>query len=198
MQYYIKNWGKPPGFAARIQGWDEGRGRIVTRVEARPYVLLAPALTTLALLMMAPIAFIVVYSFWLRLPEGLDVPAFQFGNWITFGTDPFYWKALMSTFRFALITTVVCILLGYPTAYFLARAQVANRGLLLFLIFLPFWISFIIRTLAWINVLGKNGFINAMLMGAGLIDEPFKMLYNDFSVIMGLTYFQLPYMIINV
>lgn len=198
MQYYIKNWGKPPGFAARIQGWDEGRGRIVTRVEARPYVLLAPALTTLALLMMAPIAFIVVYSFWLRLPEGLDVPAFQFGNWITFATDPFYWKALMSTFRFALITTVVCILLGYPTAYFLARAQVANRGLLLFLIFLPFWISFIIRTLAWINVLGKNGFINAMLMGAGLIDEPFKMLYNDFSVIMGLTYFQLPYMIINV
>jgi spermidine/putrescine transport system permease protein len=64
--------------------------------------------------------------------------------------------------------------------------------------FLPFWVSYIIRTMSWINVLGKNGFVNAVLMGIGITDEPLKLLYNDFSVIMGLVYFQLPYMIINV
>ncbi len=170
----------------------------MSRVMARPYSLLSPAIFSLALLMVAPVVFVLIYSFWLRTAEGLDVPAFQFGNWVNFFTDSFYWRALASTFKTALITTVICILLGYPTAYFLARAQIRNRGLLLFLMFLPFWVSYIIRTMSWINVLGKNGFVNAVLIGSGLIDEPMKLLYNDFSVIMGLVYFMLPYMIINV
>jgi len=165
---------------------------------ARPYLLLSPAILSLSLLMVAPVVFVLAYSFWLRTAEGLDVPAFQFGNWANFFTDTFYWLALYSTFKTALITTAVCIVLGYPTAYFLARAEIKNRGLLLFLMFLPFWVSYIIRTMSWINVLGKNGFVNAVLMGIGITDEPLKLLYNDFSVIMGLVYFQLPYMIINV
>ncbi len=148
--------------------------------------------------MVAPVIFVLVYSFWLRTAEGLDVPAFQFANWINFLTDRFYWLALYSTFKTALVTTLVCIVLGYPTAYFLARADIKNRALLLFLMFLPFWVSYIIRTMSWINVLGKNGFVNAVLVGLGITDEPLKLLYNDFSVIMGLVYFQLPYMIINV
>lgn len=172
----------------------------MSRVMARPYLLLSPAVISLSLLMVAPVVFVLIYSFWLRTAEGLDVPAFQFGNWINFFTDYFYWMALGSTFKTALITTVICVLLGYPTAYFLARAQIKNRGLLLFLMFLPFWVSYIIRTMSWINVLGKNGFVNAVLIGLGLVDgdDPLKLLYNDFSVIMGLVYFMLPYMIINV
>lgn len=165
---------------------------------ARPYLLLTPALASLALLMLAPVVFIAIYSFWLRTADGMDVPAFQLGNWMAFATDRFYWLALWSTFKTSLITTLVCIVIGYPTAFFLARVRFSNKPLLLFLLFLPFWISFIIRTLAWINVLGKNGFVNSVLMFLGLVDEPFKLLYNDFSVIMGLTYFQLPYLIINV
>ncbi|MBL8710297.1 MAG: ABC transporter permease [Rhodospirillaceae bacterium] len=148
--------------------------------------------------MVAPVLFVLVYSFWLRTAEGLDVPAFQFGNWVEFFTDKFYWLALASTFKTAFLTTFICIVVGYPTAYFLARAQIQNRSLLLLLMFLPFWVSYIIRTMSWINVLGKNGFVNAILVGSGLIDEPIRMLYNDFSVIMGLVYFMLPYMIINV
>jgi spermidine/putrescine transport system permease protein len=159
---------------------------------------MAPALVSLALLMVAPIIFIAVYSFWLRTAESNDLPAFNLQNWLTFATDPFYWLALWSTFRTSLITTIVCMLVGYPTAYYLARANVGNRSLLLFLLFLPFWISYIIRTLAWINVLGRNGFVNVMLEWLGIIHEPLKLLYNDFSVVMGLTYFLLPYMIINV
>lgn len=148
--------------------------------------------------MVVPVLFVLVYSFWLRTPEGFDVPAFQFGNWEELFTDKFYWMALGSTFKTTVITTFACIVLGYPTAYYLARAQIRNRGLLLFLMFLPFWVSYIIRTMSWINVLGKNGFVNAILTGIGLIDEPLRLLYNDFSVIMGLVYFMLPYMIINV
>lgn len=165
---------------------------------ARPYFLLTPALASLALLMLAPVVFIAIYSFWLRTADGMDVPAFQLGNWMAFAADRFYWLALWSTFKTSLITTLVCIVIGYPTAFFLAKVRFSNKPLLLFLLFLPFWISFIIRTLAWINVLGKNGFVNSVLMFLGLVDEPFKLLYNDFSVIMGLTYFQLPYLIINV
>src|SRR5262245_60521601 len=159
---------------------------------------MAPGVVSLALLMVAPVIFIAVYSFWLRTAEGNDLPAFNLQNWITFATDPFYWLALWSTFRTSLITTIVCMLVGYPTAYYLARANVGNRSLLLFLLFLPFWISYIIRTLAWINVLGRNGFVNVVLEWFGIIHEPLKLLYNDFSVVMGLTYFLLPYMIINV
>jgi spermidine/putrescine transport system permease protein len=170
----------------------------VSRGTARPYLLLSPALLSLTLLMVAPVVFVFVYSFWLRTADAVDIPAFQFGNWIAFATDYFYWLALYSTFTTAIVTTIVCILIGYPTAYFLARADIGNRALLLFLIFLPFWISYIIRTMAWINVLGKNGFVNAMLVGSGIIDTPIKMLYTDFSVVMGLVYFMLPYMIINV
>jgi spermidine/putrescine transport system permease protein len=153
---------------------------------------------SLSLLMVAPVVFVLIYSFWLRTAEGLDVPAFQFGNWIEFFTDSFYWRALGSTFKTAFITTIICVVLGYPTAYFLARAQIRNRGLLLFLMFLPFWVSYIIRTMSWISVLGKFGFVNAVLTGLHIVDEPMKLLYNDFSVVMGLVYFMLPYMIINV
>ena len=161
-------------------------------------MLLSPAMVSLALFLVAPIVFIVIYSFWLRTAEGLDVPAFQFGNWIAVLQDRYYWLGLYSTFETSLITTAACAVIGYPTAYFLARIRFNNKALLLFLLFLPFWISYIIRTMAWISVLGKTGAVNTVLMWSGLIAEPLKLLYNDFSVVMGLVYFLVPYMIINV
>jgi spermidine/putrescine transport system permease protein len=173
-------------------------GGWVVKAEYRPFLLLSPALVSLAFLLVAPIIFIFVYSFWLRAANGQDMPAFQFGNWTTVLGDTFYWRALGETFRTSAVTTIACILVGYPTAYFLARCRFGNKAFLLFLLFLPFWISYIIRTFAWINVLGKSGFVNSVLLWLGIIPEPLKLLYNDFSVVMGLVYFQLPYMIINV
>ena len=155
-------------------------------------------MVSLALFLVAPIVFIVIYSFWLRTAEGLDVPAFQFGNWIAVLQDRYYWLGLYSTFETSLITTAACAVIGYPTAYFLARIRFNNKALLLFLLFLPFWISYIIRTMAWISVLGKTGAVNTVLLALGIVSEPLKMLYNDFSVVMGLVYFLVPYMIINV
>ncbi|HWT98133.1 MAG TPA: ABC transporter permease [Terriglobales bacterium] len=199
--------GHPPTYAKGVIGrrrsqWQVGERDKIRKLREkrtyRPFLLLSPALVSLLLLILAPLILIFVYSFWLRTADGRDIPAFQFDNWQTVLSDPFYWQGLAGTFALSGVTTLICAVLGYPTAYFLARCRFHNKSLLLFLLFLPFWISIVIRTLAWINVLGREGFINAALMALGVIHAPLNLLYNDFSVIMGLVYLGLPYMIINV
>ncbi|AVX03613.1 ABC transporter permease [Maritalea myrionectae] len=162
-----------------------------------PWVLLSPALVTIALLLVIPLMFIVVYSFWLRTSVGGVEAAFSFGNWQEALTDRFYRDILLSTIRIAAITTIVCAFVGYPVAYFVARARGVNRGFLLLLLMLPFWVSYIIRTMSWINILGVSGALNSLLLAVGVIDEPIQMLYNETTVILGLVHFLLPFMILN-
>jgi spermidine/putrescine transport system permease protein len=170
-------------------------------VEARearqPWVLLSPALTAVTLLLFVPLVFIVVYSFWLRTASGADQIGFYFDNWREALSDPFYRDILLNTLKIAAITTLVCGLMGYPAAYFIARSK-ANKALLLLLLMLPFWISYIIRTMSWINILGVSGAVNSVLMALGLISEPIQMLYNETTVILGLVHFLLPFMVLNV
>jgi spermidine/putrescine transport system permease protein len=87
--------------------------------------------------------------------------------------------------------------MGYPSAYFIARSQ-GNKAVLLLLLMLPFWISYIIRTMSWINILGVSGAFNSALLALGIIDEPIQMLYNEVTVILGLVHFLLPFMILNI
>ncbi|WP_163850823.1 ABC transporter permease [Pseudooceanicola aestuarii] len=170
-------------------------------VEARearqPWILLSPALTAVGLLLFVPLMFIVVYSFWLRTATGADVAGFHLDNWAEALTDAFYRDILLNTLKIAAITTAVCALMGYPAAYFIARSQ-GNKALLLLLLMLPFWISYIIRTMSWINILGVSGALNGMLLWAGLIQEPIQMLYNEVTVILGLVHFLLPFMVLNI
>lgn len=170
-------------------------------VEARearqPWILLSPALIAITLLLFVPLAFIVVYSFWLRTATGADVAGFHLDNWNEALTDPFYRDILLNTLKIAAITTVVCAVAGYPAAYFIARSK-GNKGLLLLLLMLPFWVSYIIRTMSWINILGVSGAVNSFLLSIGVIDEPLQMLYNEATVILGLVHFLLPFMILNV
>lgn len=170
-------------------------------VEARearqPWILLSPALTAVGLLLFVPLIFIVVYSFWLRTATGADQVGFFLDNWQEALTDRFYRDILISTLRIAAITTLVCALMGYPAAYFIARSR-GNKAILLLLLMLPFWISYIIRTMSWINILGVSGALNTFLMWTGLISEPIQMLYNEPTVILGLVHFLLPFMILNV
>ncbi|MDX1785611.1 MAG: ABC transporter permease, partial [Roseovarius sp.] len=93
--------------------------------------------------------------------------------------------------------TVVCAVLGYPAAYFIARSK-GNKPVLLLLLMLPFWISYIIRTMSWINILGVSGALNTFLLWVGIINEPMQMLYNEATVILGLVHFLLPFMVLNV
>ncbi len=164
----------------------------------RPWQLLSPALTAVFLLLIVPLGFILVYSFWLRTATGADTVGFHLDNWQEVLSDRFYRDILFHTLRIALITTVVCVLLGYIPAYYVATTPMKNKAFLLLLLMLPFWISYIIRTMSWINILGVSGALNQVLLAIGLIDAPLQMLYNEVTVILGLVHFLLPFMILNI
>ncbi|MBS1270332.1 MAG: Spermidine/putrescine transport system permease protein PotB [Gammaproteobacteria bacterium] len=168
------------------------------RESIRPWLLLSPAMVSVALLLIIPVIFVVVYSFWLRTATGAEQVGFYLDNWQEVLTDRFYRNILFGTLRIAAITTIVCALLGYVPAYFIARSQTRYKALLLLLLMLPFWISYIIRTMSWINILGVSGALNVFLQTIGLIGDPLQLLYNEPSVILGLVHFLLPFMILNV
>ena len=166
--------------------------------DMRPWLLLSPALTTITLLLVVPVTFIVVYSFWLRTATGADQAGFYLDNWKEVLSDRFYRDILFSTLRVAAITTLLCALTGYPPAYFIVMSKSRFKPLLLLLVMLPFWISYIIRTMSWINILGTTGALNTVLIHLGIVDSPLDMLYNEGAVILGLTHFLLPFMVLNI
>ena len=190
----------PPPPCTLLQGFAWGTNQAMS-IEARerrqPWILLSPALTAVVLLLIVPLLFIVVYSFWLRSATGADTAGFYLDNWKKVLSDRFYRDILFSTLRIAAITTAACALLGYPAAYFIARSQ-GNKLILLVLLMLPFWISYIIRTMSWINILGTSGALNSLLLMLGVISEPIQMLYNETTVILGLVHFLLPFMVLNI
>lgn len=170
---------------------------IESREARQPWILMSPALTSILLLLIVPLLFIIVYSFWLRTATGADQVGFYLDNWQEVLSDEFYRSILFQTLRIALITTICCALMGYPAAYYIARSS-GNKAILLLLLMLPFWISYIIRTMSWINILGVSGALNTSLLAIGLIDEPIQMLYNEVTVILGLVHFLLPFMVLNI
>jgi putrescine transport system permease protein len=109
--------------------------------------------------------------------------------------DGYYGIIFLASLKMAAIGTLLCLLLGYPMAYFIARQPPRRRHLLLLAVILPFWISFLLRVYAWIGLLGNKGLINHSLMSLGVIDGPLPMLYNDFAVYLGIVYSYLPFMI---
>ena len=141
---------------------------------------------------------ILIYSFYINIDLGVDQPAFSFENWSELFTDNYYHVAIWKTFRLSVIVTVLAALLGYIPAYFIANTTYKHKWLLLLLLILPFWVSFIIRTLSWIHIMGNQGAINGMLLWLGVIDEPLQMMFNEFAVIVGFIHVFLPYMILNV
>jgi spermidine/putrescine transport system permease protein len=165
---------------------------------ARPWLLLSPALAAVALLLVIPVCFILVYSFWLRTAAGSEQPGFYLDNWVEVLTDSFYRDILVQTLRIAAASTGLCILLGYVPAYFMARSTTRHKTALILLLMLPFWISYIIRTMSWINILGVSGALNVFLLWTGVISEPVQILYNEGTVILGLVHFLLPFMILNI
>jgi spermidine/putrescine transport system permease protein len=164
----------------------------------KPWILLSPSLAAVFFLLVVPVCFVIVYSFWLRAPSGADIPAFQFGNYAKFFEDFFYPSILLTTLRVALETVFLCLIMGYIPAYFFYKTESKFKPFLMIIVMLPFWISFIIRTLSWINILGDSGLINHVLMKIGFIQEPLAMLYNEGAVIMGLLQYLLPFMILNI
>jgi putrescine transport system permease protein len=112
-----------------------------------------------------------------------------FGNTI-------YMEAYKTSLKYALLTTLSCLVIGYPFAYFIARSRPAIRPALLMLVMLPFWTSFLLRVYAWKGILADQGVLNNLLLSLGIIQEPMVMLYTDVSMLVGMTYVYCPFMIL--
>ncbi len=110
--------------------------------------------------------------------------------------DPRFLSTFLNSLRYAALTTVLCLAIGYPIAYWISRYGGRWKGLLLVLVMLPFWTSYLIRTYAWMIVLRDNGVVNQVLQAVGLTDAPIVLLNTDFSVVLGMTYGFLPFAIL--
>jgi putrescine transport system permease protein len=117
-------------------------------------------------------------------------------NYAFLGSDALYFNAYVNSVIVAGVSTILCLLIGYPMAYGIARSKHAWRNLLLLLVMLPFWTSFLLRVYAWIGILKNNGLINNLLLSLGVIDEPIVMLQTDFAVYLGIVYSYLPFMVL--
>ena len=123
-------------------------------------------------------------------------PDATFGNYIFLLTDKLYIVTYLKSVFMAATATLLCLLLGFPMAYAIARAEATTRNILLLLIILPFWISFLLRVYAWMGLLNNYGVVNNALLAIGLIDQPLQLIYTDFAVYIGLVYSYLPFMIL--
>ena len=124
------------------------------------------------------------------------VVSFNFDNYQVLLRESLYVDTFLYSVKVAAVSTFWCLLIGYPMAYAIARSKPSTRNLLLMLIILPFWTSFLLRVYAWVGLLKTNGVINNMLLALGLIDQPLTLLYTDFAVYIGIVYSYLPFMIL--
>ncbi len=118
------------------------------------------------------------------------------GNYLGLLTDSQYIAAYLSSIKIAAISTALCLLIGYPMAYVIARMPVASRNIAMMLVVLPSWTSFLIRVYAWIGILDSNGVLNKALLALGLIHEPLRILYTPLAAYIGIVYCYLPFMVL--
>ncbi len=166
------------------------------RPEAEAWALLAPGTVWMLVFFVIPVLVMGAYSAMPRGTYGGVEPGFTLEAYARF-LHPVYLTVLERTLVIAVSCTALCALTGYPVAYAIARSG-KWRGLLLFLVVLPFWTSFLVRTFAMIFLMRDTGLINSWLMAAGVIHEPIAMLYTPFAVFVGLVYGYLPFMILPV
>jgi spermidine/putrescine transport system permease protein len=164
--------------------------------ERPAWALLAPGGSWLLLFFLVPLLIMLAYSFMHRGVYGGVEPGLTLEHYTRF-FDPLYLAILQRTLLWSLTCTLLCLVLGYPVAYAIAQAG-RWRNLLLLLVVLPFWTSFLVRTFALIFLMRDTGLINTWLMKAGLIGEPLAILYTPFAVMAGLVYGFLPFMILPI
>jgi ABC-type spermidine/putrescine transport system permease subunit I len=128
--------------------------------------------------------------------RSIHEPHWTLDNFLKIFETPAYLRILWLTIRISLIVTVIALLLGYPVAYLLARIDRARSNLLMILVLVPFWTSILVRTYAWMVLLGRQGIINQLLLALGLIDEPMRLLNTSFAVYVAMVHVLLPFMIL--
>jgi putrescine transport system permease protein len=171
---------------------------------------LIAGIPTLWLLLLFLIPFLIVFRISLSevrlaIPPYTPLVAWHHGkpslelHWSAYSflfTDPLYVSSYLYSLKVAAVSTLCCLLIGYPMAYAIARARPSTRTVLLMLIVLPFWTSFLLRVYAWIGLLKNNGVINNVLLYLGVIHQPLALLQTDFAVYIGIVYSYLPFVIL--
>lgn len=179
-----------PGLRQRTLAW------LYHRPSAQAWSLLGPGTFWLLAFFLVPIVILLVYSVMPRGIYGGVEPGFTLEHYRRF-FDPLYLSILKRTFGIAILCTLICLLMGYPMAYVIARSG-RWKNLLLFLVVLPFWTSFLVRTYAMIFLLRDTGLINNLLLGLGIIEHPLTLLYTPGAVMAGLVYGFLPFMVLPI
>lgn len=158
------------------------------KAQLRPWLLLGPAIIFLFAFFVAPLAQVLLLSF--------TEPTLGLGNYVHFFTDPFYLRVLGMTFLTAVIVTSLCLVIGYPIAYCIVQAKMGFASTVLMVIGMTYWTSFLVRTYAWMVILGNNGPVMAALRALG-VESPPQLLFTRFSSTLGMVHALLPLMIMT-
>ena len=153
---------------------------------AYPYIIWS------ALFIVIPLILVVMFSFTVNV-DGKNV--FSIANYKEL-MDPIYFKVFFRSIALAGLSTLICLLIGYPVAYIISKAPLSKRGTLILLFILPMWMNFLLRTYAWIAILGKNGILNSFLGLFGI--EPVGILYTNTAILLGMVYNFLPFMVLPI
>jgi len=159
------------------------------------WLFLAPVLLWLVVLIILPHMDLLIMS--LRGTDDLGEPAWTLANYRAFFTEPVYWLTFARTAMYAVLTTAITLVLALPVSSYIAKvARPGARGALLAMLLLPFWVSELVRVYGWLILLRESGVLNYLLMSLGILHRPVEMLYNDASMIMGLVYTSMLFMIV--
>jgi putative spermidine/putrescine transport system permease protein len=150
-------------------------------------MLVLPALAFYLMVYLYPLSRLGVWSFFDN--------GFTLHFYAELFSEPTYFKALSNTLEISTLATVVCLILGYPLAYLMATTSSAARRVLMIMVLVPFWTSVLVRTFAWIVILGNNGLVNRALVATGMADHPLKLLFNMIGVQIGMVHVLLPFMV---
>ena len=132
----------------------------------------------------------------MTLVDGVITLKIKISNYLFIAQDDLYSLTYLSSIKFAAITTALCLTIGYPFAYFMARARPTIRPVLMMMVMLPFWTSFLLRIYAWKGILANHGILNNLLLSLGVIGAPLHMMNTSFSLVVGMVYAYLPFMIL--
>jgi putative spermidine/putrescine transport system permease protein len=159
--------------------------------------LVGPATIYVAIGLLLPLAILFRYSLNQFVPGKFMVDALTVENYVKFFTDLYYTAVLTRTVRIAFITTAICLLLGFPLAYVLARTRTRYKNILIMLVVLPLFVGNAVRAAGWMVAFGNKGVINASLMGTGMISTPLEIMFTETAVIIGITAVNLPFMVLT-
>ncbi|MFZ5781847.1 MAG: ABC transporter permease [Pseudomonadota bacterium] len=160
--------------------------------------LITPATIFVAFCLLAPLAILFRYSLNEFVPaQKMMVEAVTVANYVRFFTDAYYTSILATTIRVAVLVTAVCLLLGFPLAYVVARTQSRFKHLLIISIILPLFVGNAVRAAGWMTIFGSKGAVNATLLWLGLIDKPLEIMFTEKAVIIGIIAVNLPFMVLS-